>query len=57
MLASMTRTEKVCAAVVVAYFGPLLLLALYLVLNQIIQGHGLGAAEMFISPRSSTSSW
>jgi len=49
--------EKVCYSVIAAYFGALLLLILYLVLNQFLHGHGLDAVEMFISSRSSTTSW
>lgn len=54
----MSTIEKVCAVVIAAFFGPLLLLILYLVLNQFLHGHGFGTAEMFfIGQGNSTSSW
>lgn len=52
----MSRTEKVAIGIVAAYFGPLLLLVAYLVVNQFVSGHALDTV-MFMSRGGSSSSW
>lgn len=53
----MSRTEKVCAAVIALYFGPLLLLVLFLVINGFMTRHQAEAQFFMSLLGGSTGSW
>ena len=52
----MSRIEKVCIGVTAVYFGGLLLLITFLIVNQFVSGHALDTV-LFMSRGGSSSSW
>lgn len=52
----MSVIERVCIGITAVYFGGLLLLVLYLVINQFLHGSAVDAV-LFMSRGGSSSSW